>query len=128
MATAVAERGTEREISKSVAVANRRANRAARSLSERAKREQREARDRDVADRMTKRFYAGQMPSLMVLDYRYWQARRCGWDMLGEMLARDPFGRPCDPHAGVTWHFWKGLHYKTRSQLVVLSTFRLIRR
>jgi hypothetical protein len=113
---------------RTAAVANRRTNRAARKSIEREKREKREALERQVAHRMTERFYRGQMPSLMVLDYRYWQARRCGWDMLSKELAIDPLGRPCDPHVGETWCFWKRQHYKHRAQLVTLSIFRLYRR
>ncbi len=113
---------------RAAAVANRRACRAARQVSEHERRLRRDERDRDVADRMTRRFYRGQMPALICFDYRYWQARRCGWDALSEDFARDPIGRPCDPHNSVMWHFWTSLHYKTRSHLVTLSTFRLSRR
>jgi hypothetical protein len=109
------------------AVARRRANRRARK-EQRERRREREVHQAGVAKRMVVRFFGTMPPHLMVLGYMYWQARRCGWDALSPYISVDAKGRRCDPTDGVAWRFWTALHYKTREELVRLSSFRLIRR
>lgn len=109
------------------AVARRRANRQARSTSDRSRREQREAFQRETARRMVVRFFAGRHVHLMQLDYRYWQARRCGWDPVALHVALADSGLPCDPHESSFWRFWVCVHWRSRDELVRLSTFRLLR-
>ncbi len=58
---------------------------------------------------------------LIFLDYRYWQARRCGWNALDPTISRDPLLRPCEAMRSVTWHWWTHLHYKQRGMLARLS-------
>jgi hypothetical protein len=110
-----------------MAVERRRANRAARSASAHAKREQREAVQRETARRMVVRFYGGHHVHLMQLDYRYWQARSCGWDPASKELALSDRGTPCSPHESSFWRFWVCVHWRQREELVTLSNFRLVR-
>ena len=89
-------------------------------------------RRRDVAARMVRRFFGGQTPDLVVLDYRYWQARRCGWDVLDEQwrrVGRMPNGSPvlCEPTETATWRWWTELNYKRRDALVGQINFYLSR-
>lgn len=111
------------------AVQRRRDARKARTQNRHARRQEREKHQSAVAKRMVVRFF-GTMPPhpTMTLSYVYWQARRCGWDALHRVWARRIDGQPCEPEDGVAWLFWKTLHYRTRDELVRLSTFRLIRR
>lgn len=53
---------------------------------------------------------------LLVMDARYWDALRCGWDALG----RDADGRPSGEPAP-WWGWWCRLHHTQRRQLVELS-------
>jgi hypothetical protein len=48
---------------------------------------------------------SGTSLSLVHLDYRWWQCRRCGWD----------------PDDAVVWAWWSKLHHKNREELVRLS-------
>jgi len=109
------------------ATENRRANRQARRQIEDRRREQREQRERLVAVRMRTRFYKGHPVGLLAMDYRYWQLRRCGWDLLSADYARNARGEPCDPQDSHLWWFWTRLHYRDREKLVLLSRFRLVR-
>lgn len=109
------------------AVARRRSNRQARTVAEMSRREQREAAQRETARRMLVRFYGGRHVHLMQLDYRYWQARRCGWDPVSVNVAVSDTGLGCDPHESSFWRFWVCVHWRQREELVRLSHFRLLR-
>lgn len=114
------------------AVQNRKLNRAARRQAEREKAQRRDHHDREVAIRMTRRFFPSILypegPPLLALDYRYWQARRCDWDVRSRKLAVDVRGNACDPMDSLFWWWWaRMVHHKQRSNLVRLSMFRLER-
>jgi hypothetical protein len=112
----------------SAAVENRRLNRKADRLSRREKELKRIEHERAVALRMTVRFFPGvNHPPLMLLSYRYWQARRCGWDAMSKQHAVDAQKRPVDPAEGQMWLWWCQMHWRERAHIVSLSKFRLVR-
>lgn len=118
----------------SAAKINRRLNRAAASAAARAKAQRRDQhqRDSEVAVRMTRRFFPPVLypegPPLLTIDYRYWQARRCGWDALADKPRVSAKGIETQPMSDEEWHWWTRLHYETRGYLVRLSAFKLTRR
>jgi hypothetical protein len=120
-----------RQPARSEAVENRRANRRARRHAEHAKAQRRDSHDREVSVRMSRLFFPSSLypegPPLVSLDIRYWQARRCGWDVLDKEHRTDALGKPCHPMDSVLWWWWTHVHYKQRSQLVAMSGFRLTR-
>lgn len=112
---------------KFAAVANRRLNRASARQHERQRQEQRQQHEREVAVRMAARFFPGEPVSLILLDYRYWQLRRCGWDLMKPEYSRTAMGRLCDPHDSHLLYFWGRLHPKTRDKIVRMTPHRLFR-
>lgn len=123
----------DRDVSREQAVYNRQLNRKARKAFERARAERRaDDRDKEVAVRMARRFFPPVLypegPPLLALDVRYWQARRCGWDVTDKEYATNARGEVCHPMDSLLWYWWTRLHYKQRGQLVSMSTFRLLRR
>lgn len=120
--------GQQRTRASAEAVERRRMNRRARREAKHRKREDRMVKERVVAERMFRRFYHDrQPPHMIVLDYRYWQARRCGWDALSDELSIDRKGHPVDPHDGATWVWWTLLHWQQREWLASHSINRLLR-
>ncbi len=116
------------------AIENRRRNRRAASAAKADRRNRRPAAEREqaVAVRMKRRFFSGEDIDLMLLDYRYYQIRRCGWDVLSEgvrTIGHDRAGGRilCDATDTVQWRWWCSLHPKERNVLVVLSELRLVR-
>lgn len=104
------------------AVHNRRENRKALHQSKTAKAAARRAYEQGVAVRMTQRFFPNKAIRLIWLDYRYWQARRCGWD------ATDPsYAMGYDPQSSPMWLWWTCLPWWSRMELVKLSGVRLKR-
>lgn len=112
---------------KIAAVANRRQNKASAREHERKRQEQRQQHEREVAVRMSGRFFPGQPVQLILLDYRYWQLRRCGWDLLKPEYSRTAMGRACEPYDSHLLYFWSRLHHKTRDKIVRMSPHRLYR-
>lgn len=112
---------------KIAAVANRRLNRASARRHERTRAEERQHHEREVAVRMVARFFPGAPVSLILLDYRYWQLRRCGWDLMKPEYSRTALGRACDPYDSHLLYFWGRLHHKTRDKIVRMSPHRLYR-
>lgn len=101
------------------AIERRRANRKARNEMKRLRRE----REAKIAKRMFQRFYQNGRPvNLILLDYRYWQARRCGWDVMATSIRGKVEPNDCE-----TWQWWTGLHYESRGHFVRISQFRLLR-
>lgn len=81
---------------------------------------------------MTRRFFPPLLypegPPLLALDYRFWQARRCGWDVTDKAMRYDGIDRPLlAPTDTPLWRWWVRIHYKQRSELVYLSKLRLLR-
>lgn len=81
---------------------------------------------------MTRRFFPPVLypegPPMTALDYRYWQARRCGWDAMSAEMRRNARGEPCHPKDSLFWHWWAiVLHWKQRSSMVGMSSIRLVR-
>jgi hypothetical protein len=112
---------------KAEAVGRRRLNRAARRQHERHRQEERQRHEREVAVRMTARFFPGEPVRLILLDYRYWQLRRCGWDLIKPEYSQTAAGRPCDPYDSHVLYFWSRLHHKVRDKIVRMSPHRLYR-
>jgi hypothetical protein len=111
-----------------------RGNRAAARASAQSKASRRDQHqhDREVAVRMTRRFFPSDRfpggPPLLTIDYRYWQARRCGWDALADKPRVSAKGLETQPMSDAEWRWWTRLHYETRGYLVRLSAFKLTRR
>lgn len=106
-----AERRANRQARRRIAAQRLAARRRAAMLED----SERELRRRE---RLVARWF-GRAPSelpLLVMDARYWDALRCGWDALG----RDADGRPGGEPAP-WWDWWCGLHHTQRRQLVELS-------
>ena len=109
------------------AVHNRQQNRAAQTAHKRRRELDRQQFEADVSARMTARFFPGLAnPPLMVLSYRYWQARRCGWDPLSPLWAQDARGSKVDPQDGESWKWWCSIHPRQRQQFIASSRFRLV--
>jgi hypothetical protein len=110
------------------AVENVRKNRESKRQWRRRKEEERLKFEQGVAVRMTARFYPDlDTIPLMLLNYRYWQMRRCGWDAMSKRFAIDLFGRPVDPHDGVTWNWWCRIHWSHREKILAMTRIRLVR-
>lgn len=105
-----------------LSVQNRRDNRAALQRSRRMRERDRLEFEAQVACKMNARFFNGRIPSIIVLDYRYWQMRRCGWDVVDD---RSPFNEGLDPRECSCWKWWTGIHWQQRANMVKLSHFRL---
>jgi hypothetical protein len=100
------------------AVERRREFRRLRSSEKSERRKQREFRNAQWSERMIRRrFIPPDEVRLLHLDFRYWLARRCGWDALSKELACDEQRRSCDPAQSVFWLWWTGLHAATRIML-----------
>jgi hypothetical protein len=119
--------------SKPVAVARRRFARRARSEGRRAKDAERRKREHDVAVRMVGRFFGGSVVHLILLDYRYWLARRCGWNPLAPQWRlsglKTADGRDvlCHPQESRIWQWWTRLHWKHRQELARMTPHGLRR-
>ncbi len=91
-----------------------------RSLSRRERAEARRDREREVSIRMIGRFFNGDGIHLILLDYRYWLARRCQWNPLSPQWritgAKYPDGRDIlyDPKSSPMWLWWANLHHRQR--------------
>ena len=90
-------------------------------------------RHRRVARRMAVRFAAGVAEmNMLTLDYRYWQACRCGWDVRAKefrTVGHDPrTGQAilCEPIDTDVWRWWTAMHYETRDVMMKMSQFRLL--
>lgn len=118
--------GRDSELSQKPAAIHRRACRAAKREWHRHRNEQRCAREKEIAVRMTRRWYPEGTPPLIALDYRYWQAMRCGWNAMSPEFRRVN-GKLADPYSSTFWHWWAGLHFKTRNQVVEISRVRVVR-
>lgn len=123
-------------VSRIEAVQRRRDVRGLRRLSQEQRRQRRESREREIARRMVGRFFGGEAVHLVVLDYRYWLARRCGWDALSpawrDTGANSADGKPIlyHPLASPFWLWWAGsdgLHYTQREMFARLSPHGLRR-
>lgn len=73
-----------------------------------------------VARRMIKRWYGERVweVPLVMCDYRYWQARSCGWE---PMTRTDTTGAPMGPLADWYGEWWCTLSYETRDGMVRVS-------
>ena len=115
------------------AVLRRRLNRKARHASREEKARQRAEKEREIAVRLKRRFFGeDEVIYACVLDWRYWQARRCGWDALaaevrGKYLGADGKCHLYHPSESPFWYWWTRLHHENRNRLVCLSTFRVFR-
>ena len=109
-------------------VERRRANRTHTSEWNRQRSEERRDREEEesrIAARMVRRVCGrGKPVPLIMLNYTYWQARRCGWDACSVTLSRTADGKPCDPSDSAFWRWWTGLHPQKRRQLQKLSGVR----
>lgn len=104
--------------SRLIAIARRRQSRANAS----ARKAERLNREREVVIRLSARALRhGFAFSLLQLDYRYWQLRSCGWDILTKELSRGADDKPCSPDASATWRWWVALHWRQREQIRVAS-------
>jgi hypothetical protein len=101
-------------------------NRAAATRDQEARRQRREEYERSLAKRMTVRFYGSMPASIMVLDYRYWMLRRCGWDVLTQRWSIDDDGNATDAANSTIWKWWGRLGCDRRAELVYLSHHRLV--
>lgn len=116
-----------------VAVMRRREARKFRNLSRRSRDERRTEHEQAVAVRMVGRFYGGHVVHLILLDYRYWLARRCGWNPLAAQWrhtgAKHADGRDVlyEPYASPLWLWWAGLHYTQRKQFTDMTPHGLRR-
>lgn len=100
-------------------------NRAAYKAAKRQKAKQRDEQQRIIVHRMIRRLYMGKEPShFLCYDYRYWQARRCGWDLLSKEFALDAAGKPCDPWDGEVWDWWRSIHPQQREYIADHSLVR----
>jgi hypothetical protein len=87
----------------------------------------RQQRDREVAARLVRKFFAADPPDLVVIDYRYWQLRRFGYDLLRDGIALDLAGHPCPPMQSQAWDWWTELHYEQRDKLARMRVTRVTR-
>jgi hypothetical protein len=108
------------------------AARAAEEAERLRERQERFAHRRD--DALCRRFVEWFVPldrrdDPLFWDWRYWQLRKCGWDL------RDPELRQSDSRAGArvsyldltlspVWRWWCGLHHETRKMFVRESHHR----
>lgn len=108
------------------AVLRRRENRRAALRAETRKDAERERFERDVATRMKRLIFGAEaIPDLILIDYRYWQLRACGWDVVADKsLRRGSDGKPCDPSECQTWVWWTGLHWTQRRAIRGMSKGR----
>lgn len=74
-----------------------------------ARQAERERKQRKIAERMCLRF--GRPFTVLYLDYRYWTAKRCGFD----------------PEIPSVWSWWRGLHPWDREMVLRYSPHDLIR-
>lgn len=115
------------------AVQRRRDSRESRTLTRREKEARREERERKIAHRMVGRIYGGQVIHLILLDYRFWLARRCGWNALSPDVRdtgkKGPDGRPVlsHPYSSSFWRWWRDLHYTQRKAFADMSPHTLRR-
>ena len=110
------------------AVQRRRDNRAATTAFRERQQREREQREREIAVRVSRRFWGDGPVYAVVLNYTYWQARRCGWDALSrEIRGRDAQGQVYPPSESPFWRWWSAMHPKVRNQLVKMSGNRIHR-
>lgn len=82
-----------------------------------------EQKDREASARLARRRFPPDKSGfaecpMIALDFRYWQALRCGFDMLSPGVV-SRLSDPCDSHA---WRWWCSLHYQIRAGLVSQRT------
>jgi hypothetical protein len=76
---------------------------------------------------------AGPVVHLILLDYRYWLARRCGWNPLAPQWRlsglKTADGRDvlCHPQESRIWQWWTRLHWKHRQELARMTPHGLRR-
>jgi hypothetical protein len=124
---------TERKPATEATKENQRQNRAAARAAKQSKAQRRQEHEREIAVRMRRRFFPEKLypegAPLISLDLRYWQARRCGWDVREKGMAVNDSGEPCHPMESVFWLWWtREVRHTDRVILVKLSKLRLERK
>lgn len=128
--------GQQRRLTNQEAVERRRETRALRQIWQKQreeKRRSREEREQVIAREMVQRFYRGRVIYRIILTYRYWQARKCGFDacdaeLRGAYVGEDGRRHLFDPEDSRFWYWWAyQLHPEQRIRLVEMSNLRLVR-
>lgn len=125
-------RRQERKKASAEAVANRRLNRRALTESRWRRYQEKQQRDREVAVRMTTRFFPKEQIRLHWLDLRYWQLRRTGYDIDSRAVRfagykRDGSEILLEPMDTPHWKWWITKPDESRRHFVKVSKFRLLR-